>query len=223
MGVSPNTIDRIVANVLSQLNANNQQAPVEKTETGIASNKVDKVQIFTSVITADLLERIESGSVVQVAEKAIITPAAADVIRELKLTVNRGSQQSPDAKAIETTQRVEKSGLSVAIVRHTAAVKQALDEIGTFKKELLGCPDDAAKFAISEVCRGSAGTVLIFAEQTYRATCLANRNSRVKAVAVGDPGDVKTVRKQLRANVWCLDPGDRSYFELRNVLKAILG
>lgn len=223
MGVSPNTIDRIVANVLSQLSANNQESSVEKTEAGIESNGVGKVQIFASVVTAQLLEPVETGSVVQVAEKAIITPAAADVIREYKLIVNRGSQQSAGSKADETSQRVEKSGLSVAIVRHTAAVKQALDEIGTFKKELLGCPDDAAKFAISEVCRGEAGTVLIFAEQTYRATCLANRNSLVKAVAVGDPGDVKTVRKQLRANVWCLDPGDRSYFELRNVLKAILG
>jgi hypothetical protein len=43
----------------------------------------------------------------------------------------------------------------------------------------------------------------------------------VKAVAIRDAAEVHAVKRQLRANVWCLDPSGRTYFELRNVLKAI--
>jgi hypothetical protein len=55
----------------------------------------------------------------------------------------------------------------------------------------------------------------------HRAACLANRNAAVKAVAVRDASDVRQVRKQLRANVWCVDPENKRWFELRNLMRAI--
>ena len=63
--------------------------------------------------------------------------------------------------------------------------------------------------------------VIIFAEQTHRAACLANRHERVKAVAIQSAQEVKQIRRQLRANVWCLDPGARSFFELKTLLQQI--
>jgi hypothetical protein len=62
---------------------------------------------------------------------------------------------------------------------------------------------------------------VILAEQTHRAACLANRHERVKAVAVRDAGEMRAIRKQLRANTWCIDPSGRSWFELRSRLKSI--
>jgi hypothetical protein len=91
----------------------------------------------------------------------------------------------------------------------------------TARKELLSCPDDAATFAISELSRGGFDGAIVFAKQTHRAACLANRHSAVKAVAVRDAAEVQAIRRQLRANVWCLDPSGKTYFELRNILKAI--
>jgi hypothetical protein len=75
--------------------------------------------------------------------------------------------------------------------------------------------------AISAICRGETLTVVILAEQVHRAACLSNRNDNVKGAAVTGPGDIKAVRKQLRANVWCVDPGQRSYFELKNIFREI--
>ena len=92
---------------------------------------------------------------------------------------------------------------------------------GAWRRELLGCPDDAAKLAISAIARGETNTAVILAAQTHRAACLANRNEAVKAVAIRDAADVPVVRKQLRANVWCGDPSGRSWFELRNLMRAI--
>src|SRR5690606_12225821 len=116
-----------------------------------------------------------------------------------------------------------KTGLPQLIVVHsTDAVERVWEDIrNSWRRELLGCPDDAATQAISAICRGETSTVAILATQTHRAACLANRNEQVKAVAIRDAGDVRTIRKQLRTNVWCLDPTGRSWFELRTLLRAI--
>jgi hypothetical protein len=108
------------------------------------------------------------------------------------------------------------------VVRNTPSVDQLWTDLnGRWKRELLGCPDDAAKLAIGAICRGETSTVVVLAEQTHRAACLCNRNDKVKAAAVTDTADIKAVRKQLRANVWCVDPGQRSYFELKNLFREI--
>ena len=86
---------------------------------------------------------------------------------------------------------------------------------------MVACPDDAAKLAIAELSRGGASQAVILAEQTFRAACLANRNDKVKAAAIESAVDIKSARQQIRVNTWCLDPGDKSWFELRNVFRAI--
>ncbi len=220
MTVSTTTIDRIVANVLSQLSPNEQRTESVVSQASSAKT-VQSFKITETVITADVLENVQTGQSIQIPNKSIVTPAANDLIRERQLTINRSDITKLKKSNSDNRQPVGKSKLSVAIVRHTEAVRSAISDLRDFSEELLSCPDDAAKYAISEICRSGVGTVLIFVEQTHRAACFANRNEKVKAVIVNDTGDVKAVRKQLRANVWCLDPTDRSYFELKNVLRAI--
>lgn len=220
MSLSTTTIDRIVANVLNQLSTGEKDAAQVAVKESSDISQEPAASLSEAVITAELLTPFAPDEVVQLLPKAIITPAANDLIREKNLRIVRGDvakgqMTSRQQKTFQTTKT------SVAIVRHTPAMQQAIDELGELQKELLSCPDDAAKFAISEVCRSGATTVLLFAEQTHRAACLANRNDRIKAVAVKDATDVKEVRKQLRANVWCIDPTDRSYFEIKNLLKVI--
>ncbi|MBX3436020.1 MAG: hypothetical protein KF861_00795 [Planctomycetaceae bacterium] len=161
-------------------------------------------------------------------QRSIVTPAAWDVARQRRLAITRHA----DEKGKNSGQRVPPHSsvspvsprLLLIVVRHTDAVERFWDELrSTCRRELLSCPDDAAALAVSTICRGDAEMVEIFAEQTYRAACRANRNERVKAVAVRDAGDVRNVRTQLKANVWCVDPTGRSWFELRQLHRAIVG
>lgn len=222
MTLSSTTIDQIVANVLSQLDSTEKHHATDmgNGHQGKASNE-QSVVIADSVVTAEVLEKVETGVSIVIQAKAIVTPAAQDVIRERQLKISKSSAETKSTSPGRKLSATEKQGVSVAIVQHSPEVVQAVEEFNVVQKELFGCPDDAAKFAISEVCRTGAETVLVFAQQTFRAACLANRNQRVKAVAVTSPGDVNSVRKQLRANVWCIDPTNRSYYELRNLLKSI--
>ncbi|REJ93806.1 MAG: hypothetical protein DWQ34_09880 [Planctomycetota bacterium] len=214
-------IEQIVQGVLSQIGtaedrcADSKSAalPVRSTE-----QPTRTVRIADRVVTAAAIEDLPKGTVsIDVQSNAIITPAARDVIRETGLAVHAASP-SPAPKS----SRAALNSLRACIVRHTTELDRVLEDVPTgIERELLGCPDDAASLAISEICRGDADRVVIFAEQTHRAACLANRNEHVKAAAVEDAADVRNVKRQLRANVWCVDPTGRSGFELRNLLTAI--
>lgn len=239
MSFSTETIDRIVANVLGSLGTSALrertvvQSEAESADlTGepnlqSAGSGYGAVELSERVVTAELLEQLPVGGAVIVSAKSIVTPAAWDVVRAHQLQISRSgiatqhSQAGTNGRVREQKQTQQSTGFRLVIVQHSSAIQQLLDEWTGPPRELFGCPDDAAKFAISEISRGGAEGILIFAEQVHRAVCLANRHARVKAVAVVDRGDVQIVRKQLRANVWCVNPVGRSYFELRNLLRAI--
>lgn len=243
MNIDPQTIDRIVAGVLNQLSAGGDGAPVGfTTETrrhgGRAAQEVSRealpsvnesggTTIDADVVTADvLLEHLGSGSTIVVPQRAIVTPAAWDVARAHDIEILRNGDRFHGSAAhlkwaAKPTANTSLRALMI-IVRFTDALGRLCDDLdGQWRRELSGCSDDAAALAVSSICRGDASRVVIFAAQSHRAACLANRNERVKAVAIHTAGDVPSVRSQLRANVWCIDPADRSWFELRNLVRAV--
>lgn len=222
--MSSSLIDQIVDGVLKQLaggvTAPQANAGSKKPEQAPANSIV----LTEKVITAELLEeRAAPGGVVIVPAKAIITPAARDVIKQRGLQVEHGTtSKSASPKQPSAHSPQPSTSPLLIIVHNTDAVSRLWEDLkGTWKRELTGCPDDAAKLAIAELSRGGASQVLILAQQTFRAACLANRNEKVKAVPVDSIGDIKSARKQIRVNTWCLDPTGKSWFELRNILKSL--
>ena len=213
-------VDSIVAGVLDRLrgtsaptqHANRERQPAESPK--VATNQ--DVHLPDRVITEAVLEsKLNGATSVRFSPKAVLTPTARDFLRVNKI------DWSIAPRATASASKQEKSWAAV-IVSSTSAVDRALaDMLPSARKELLSCPDDAATFAINELSRGGFDSAIIFARQTHRTACLANRHSAVKAVAIRDAAEVQAVRRQLRANVWCLDPSGRTYFELRNTLKAI--
>lgn len=222
---SPDTIDRIVANVLKKLGPSTKGTGAPTTAAKPASKTESKSTAFREkVITAELLDGLSHGMTVNVPTRAIITPSGWDVIRERNLKVDRLDTKSvsPAGPAASASPSTTTSSRLVIIVRNTDAVQRACEDLnGQWSQELLGCPDDAAKLAITELSRGSLDRIMVLAEQTHRAACLANRHEAVKAAVIKDVGDVKAVRKQLKVNTFCVDPSGRSYFELRNLFREI--
>lgn len=236
MSVDASTIDRIVANVLQQLGAKGSAAPAAKMSTTVGTAVLQRsgsVMFEERVITADLLsDRVNGAATIGIGPKAILTPSARDFIKERGLRIDRVSTAAVQASPVSS--REPASGAAVdqpstinhqpllVVVRNTDAVTKLWTDLqATWSRELLGCADDAASLTIRELARGAVQTVVILAEQTHRAACLANRSPAVKAVAVRDAGDVALVRRQLRANVWCIDPTPKSWFELKNLINAV--
>ena len=226
-------IDRIVAGVLTQLAADGRGVTTETRRQGEdvgndlapSGARGHRTFISANVVTAEIVnESISNGNPLVVGDRAIVTPAAWDIAREKGIEITRAD--SGLAAHLKCAAKPESTSVAtlplMIVVRNTDSVDRLWDNMRTaWRRELLGCPDDAASLATSAVCRGESSTVVILAEQIHRAACLANRKEKVKAVAISDASDVRTVKKQLRANVWCLDPSNRSWFELRNTLRAI--
>jgi hypothetical protein len=238
-------VDQIVAGVLGQLgrsdaaqlsnvttearrHGDEEGARVESPET-----RAGVAEIAEKVVTAEVLQAaVERARAVLVQAKAIVTPAARDAAKELGVEIRRmergGSTKvaaAPHGSAPSTNPPTHHSPLTthlLLIVQNTAAIDHLWEQLrGSWRRDLLGCPDDAAKLATGELSRGGAATVVILAEQTHRAACLANRGEQVKAASVRTVQDVKTVRQQLRANTWCIDPAGLSWFELKRLFDAV--
>ena len=226
MSLDSTTIDRIVAGVLEQLGEGEESAPMSP-ESSVQSPEPARATVFEHVITASVLESFKVGTHVTVEKKAIVTPAAWDAAKERGIEIARMSAKpqtiTANVKTGAATGSVTTQGKGLLIVvRSTDAVDQVYDnDQAHWTRELLGCPDDAAALAISELTRGTTKCVVILAAQTHRAACLANRSDKVQAVAINDAADIPSIRKQLRVNAWCVDPTDKSWFELHRLLSFL--
>jgi hypothetical protein len=230
MNIDSSTIDRIVTGVLNQLAGGADGAASGVTaEAPSRRGRAEKVTITESVVTAQvLLAHVDSDGRIAIPDRAIVTPAAWDAARERGVEIVRTATTAAkrgDAMTVPAKEQGKSAGVGLPqllVVHSTDALERVWENIRDgWRRELLGCPDDAAALAMSAICRGETSTVVILATQTHRAACLANRNEQVKSVAIRDAGDVRAARKQLRANVWCLDPVGRSWFELRTLLRTV--
>jgi len=241
MSLSTEAIDRIVANVLNQIGTGasvdaaqsavkairNTSADVGQTTATPVNATPAAVSLPGAVITAENINRVPVHSAVIVQPRAIVTPAAWDALRDRRIHLQRGTVGTTEGLSSgDEGQKVTPVTINsdllplLLIVHNTPAAEQLWQGLSeSWRREWSGCPDDAAKLAIGEICRGAAPYVVIFAEQRHRAACLANRHEQVKAVVVQSAGEVKEIRKTLRANVWCVNPAGRSWFELKNLIQ----
>ncbi len=179
------------------------------------------IEIRDGVITAALLEErgIISGPIV-FGRKSVLTPSAREFLATRKLDWRRADLE-------RTRSRRHASSKWLAIVtRSTPAVAAALDLIGKdsgteWKRELTGCHREAASRATSALCRGECDAVVIFTGKPEAAVCRANRNPNVRGAAVVTVARIKSLKEQLGANLFAIDPTERSAFELRNLLREL--
>lgn len=220
-------IDAIVAGVLKQLGQGDDARSGGKVSQPVkAPDSLQRVCLTNqNVITAEVLEEFAADAkLVAASKRAIITPAAWDWLKEHKVELERGEpSKGTQGESKPTQANSPPVGQPLLIVVHsTPAVDQIWEQLKSkWRREFLGCPDDAAKLAIGEICRGATSQVVILAEQTFRAACLANRHEKVKAVSVESALDIKLARLQLRVNTWCVNPKEKSWFELKTILSAI--
>lgn len=219
-------VDQIVANVLKQLSASSGgvrtpaiSLPRNTTDSRLplTTDQPSTATLTERVITGDILaEKAQGATQVIIPEKAILTPTANDFLKVNHVQIIR-SAGTVKARSGD----VSLSTWKLITVTSTPASLRLSGELTTgWSREILGCPDDAASLAISAICRGESGGVVILSQQHFRAACRANRNDKVRAVPVSCPADVITARKQLRLNVIAIDPTNRSYYELKNILGA---
>ena len=216
MNLDSRTIDDIVTGVLQQLGAARTvvTAPTPAPANAAAAGANGSVVLQDAVITEDVLQtRAGNAGRVQIAKTAVITPSGRDWLRRRSVTVERVSA-SAGKKQI---------GWRLVVVDGTSAVDKLNEEAerSGWETRRIGDIEEAVVWSVSALSDGSVGGVVVLTNQAARAACRANRNAKVRAAVADSASAVKTIQAELGANLLAVAPGDRSYFELRNLLKMI--
>ena len=179
----------------------------------------EKIELADDVITAALLqERGVSAGPIVIGAKSVLTPSAVDFLAERKLGWKRAATNSLLAR---------KGGRWLAIVAHdTAAARAALDTVAQdaaaeWRRERADCHRAAATRAVDALCRGECDALVVFTEKPEAVVCRANRNPAVRAATVAAVARIKSIREQLGANLFAIDPGRHTAFELRSLLREL--
>ena len=203
-------IDRIVIEVLERLSTSARTVRPD-----YPNPHGSEATLNDAVVTAEVLaERVNGATKILIGAKSVITPSAWDLIRSRKIKVERVSSQNSGKRPVSSEESF--SSLRLIVVDSTSAIEQITGDVVSSD-----CPDDAAELAAETIRERTGETAVVFAVWSHRVAMLANRHDKVQAAVIDNASQVRPVTKQIRPNVWCIDPRTISYFELRNLLSAI--
>ena len=239
-------IDEIVTNVLAQLqHVPARRAPAETKSSAVATlaspalssgpaairpqptaapvaaveTKPQTVEVLTTVITADLLEKtVRPGQSLRVGRGSILTPSARDWLHSKRVVWAR---QDRAAEAASTGGgRVKWQVILQTVTPTVKALQDGIRRLAEgWKIELVGQPLEAAVLATSLVSQAECDGVVIFTEHAELIACKANRNERVRAAVIDNAKQWDHVTRTLSANVVCISPIGKTFIELRNLLR----
>jgi hypothetical protein len=213
MNFTPETVELIVQRVLEHLGSPAPSAPAAIAPTSAVPHGF---RISAQVVTQALLaESINGSTTVRIGPKAIVTPSALDFVRQRGIEIVRESA----AAIAKTTARWQ----VIVTTPHPniAPAVESLKQYGIVcDLRISGLPAETAAQAISAICRGEADKVVVFTAEPELVACLANRNERIRAAAIGDAAALARTQRELKPNALALDPSNRGVHELRTLLKA---
>lgn len=160
------------------------------------------------VAARDLEGRLAQVKQIVVPAKAIITPAARDVLRERGIQVRRASETAPKPSAQSTLllgvaeTRFDPTEVLAQLRRHDVQMEQiARTGLKTVVAELA-----------EEVTKGGRRAWLL-TESTHEAVCLANRTAGVWAAAAQHRGELADARKSIELNFLITNPTKSTTFQ----------
>lgn len=209
-------VERVVREVLARLSAGNTPAAARPATIETSKKDIGELALGEKLITLAALQGQLAGVTrLSVLAKAVITPAARDLLREQKIAVVRG--MSAGAKAAVS------GSLLVGVAETSFDVTKLLSRLRESGVEL----EQLAKTGLASVCAEVAEGValggklgLILAGHGPAALCLANRRRGVRAVLGQRIEDVDRALKTIGANLLVVEPARTSWFELRRSVEA---
>lgn len=241
MNVDGRLVDQIVARVLQQLDAAAAKPQARSAATAAShvptdtsanprtpsaaapSAPVADLLLDEAVITADVLQtRINGAKRVTFPRRTVLTPTARDFLRQHRIAWCHSD--TPPTAAGATAETASQARWRLLVSRANEPVLRLMDEYSAqlhWQTELVDDWKDASERAVSALNRADAAGVVVLTGSAAALACHANRNRKIRAAVVRDIAEVQSCRQELNPNLLCIDPGQRSYFELRNLFRAI--
>lgn len=215
-------IDRIVSNVLAQLQPEGSTRAVIAEPPSVIATPVSKpaaIELLDPVITAKLLQdRAATASALRFGPKSLLTPSARDWLHTRKVPWSREATSS----ATSTSANPAKRRLLLSTITPTVrAVQSTLSrELPGWGCDLIGKATEVVETVARLISTAEAELVVAISDRAELIACYANRSAKVRAAVVTSIEPLTSMAKHLGANVIVLDPSGKSYIELRNILRA---
>ncbi len=167
------------------------------------------------VLSADDLRRhLTSQRELLLLPKTVITPLAADELRAKGVRVlwQVQAKKTTGSKADGWCYAMEQSE---AMIRSTI---QALERDGITLSLINGSPTVIAETILRD---GHCGG-LVFAIDAPLVCCITNKIAGMRAVSVSSVAQVIRSKQKLGANLFAIETAGRTFFELRQMSKAIV-
>jgi hypothetical protein len=209
-------IDRIVANVLEQL----QPATPRAVMKAAPIQNATAVALPDAVITADILSAaVKPGQTVQIGTKSLLTPSAKDWLRQHQIDWRRGSTTDSGKGTMSPSLRGQ---LLLSTVNTTVrgAADSVFRALSNWQRQIGGSAKEVVETAIRSITAAECHRVLITSRDAELVACLANRHASVRAAVAMSADHVRRMDARLSPNVIVIDPTERSFVELRNLFRA---
>lgn len=214
MNIDAQAIDEIVAGVLSQLGMTSTVERATRMSTSSPATGNQQLEIPETVITEDLLAAKASGAgTLLITQGAVITPSGRDWLRKHDVTWKRVN---------ETNKSDRKSLWRLIVATPSEAIDKLNDEVTRWgwTVDCVSASEEAAVCGVTSLNENTEGVVILTSEPE-RVACRANRHSHIRAASVAKVADIVRVKQQLGVNLIAVCPGDRGFFELRNIMKTL--
>jgi hypothetical protein len=167
------------------------------------------------VSTHALADRLSGVRKVLVSTKAIITPAARDLLKQHKITIGRVAANAKRDKPALVIGMADTPADPADLLRMVSPLAGGIERLAK-----TGMATVVAELADAVAKDGRLG--LLLSGQPLVAACLANRQAGVRAAVARDRDEVVQAIGSLGMNLLVVDPARRSLFQLGQMVKQFL-
>ncbi len=167
------------------------------------------------VSTSTLADRLAGVRKLVVTKKAVITPAARDLLKQHKITISRGAESARGGKPGLVVAVADTQSDPAALIRLVAPQTSGVERLAK-----TGVVTVVSELADAVTKDGRLG--LLLSGQPHVACCLANRLPGVRAAVARDRDEVLQAVDSLGLNLLVVDPARRSLFQLGQMVKQFL-
>ncbi len=216
MNVTAAEIDRIVREVLNRL-APTDAAALTKQDNPTATTPGSLFIAGRVVTVNDLDGRLEGIRTVLLAPRAVVTPAARDLLRQRGVTLashlpTAASQSNRFALSIVVLGVAETSFEPAQLVQTLAQSQVSVERLA--KTGLATVVEESA----DHVAR-SGKLAMLLTGQPLAGAALANRHRGVRAACAADVATVARAIREIGVNFLAVDPAGVSFFALRQLVR----
>jgi hypothetical protein len=213
-------IDTIVREVLRRmaevpsLGANGTASGAVLADSTPISGSSSVLELASKVITlAELAGRLEGVKSVRVPRRAVITPAAADVLRQREIDVQKaGETPGVQPSSVPLVVGVAQSDFDPAGLLRDL-MRQGVESQRLAKTGLLDVIDELTELVVRGGCLG-----LLLTDDSAAALCLANRVAGVRAALAVDGTGLGRAIRSIGLNLLVIEVAGRSPFQLRQLV-----